>query len=170
MTRHTLTIRDYAPGDFEAVFAINEASTPGVSQESQESLRQILSVGICRVAIGADGKVTGFINLVEPGTLAYGSDNLRWLEAWQEKTGRTQIYVDRIALAEAARGQGVGPLLYEDAYQAFSDRDVITCEVNTLPNNPGSHRFHKRCGFEPIGEQVFKPGEKAVAYYARALR
>ena len=77
--------------------------------------------------------------------------------------------MDRIALSPAVRGQGLGPKLYDEASQLYADRDVIVCEVNTKPDNPGSHRFHQRLGFVRVGEQDFTPYNKAVAYYALNL-
>lgn len=164
-----MPIRPYRESDFETLLRINSASTPGVSEESASSFRQILSVGTCLVVEDDAGLVQGFINLIEPGTLAYESPNLRWFEAWQAVEGRSLIYVDRIAFAETARGKGMGDALYRHVFKACAERSFIGAEVNTAPDNPGSHRFHRRMGFDRVGEQVFKPGEKAVAYYARSL-
>ena len=47
--------------------------------------------------------------------------------------------------------------------------DTIGCEVNRLPPNPGSLRFHKRLGFFEVGGQVFVTGEKEVIYLERGL-
>lgn len=172
MPEHNVTIRLFANHDANSLaelHAINQASTPGVSSETLDDFRHILSLGECYIA-EQDGRVLGFINLIQPGTLAYTSLNLRWLEDWGQRTGRCQIYVDRIALHSDARGQGIGARLYADVKHRFPQVDAITAEVNTMPDNPGSHRFHQRLGFERIGEQVFVPGEKAVAYYALTVK
>ena len=79
------------------------------------------------------------------------------------------IYVDRIALLSKWRGMGLGEALYQAAFSHFSGLDEIGCEINILPPNPGSHRFHQRLGFHQIGEQTFLEGEKSVAYYVRTL-
>lgn len=110
----------------------------------------------------------GFINLIEPGTMAYASANLRWFEAWLKVYPQRLIYVDRIALHPDARRKRYGKLLYQAAFDAFDGYESIGCEVNTLPDNPGSHHFHKQMGFKRVGDQTFTP-EKAVAYYVRQL-
>lgn len=163
------SIRLYRQSDFAALHAINAASTPGVSEETEQSLSGILSFATCFVAQDRSKTPTGFISLIEPGQLAYGSPNLRWFEAWRDREKKSLIYVDRIAIAESARGSGLGEALYRQAFAQFADREVIAAEVNTIPDNPGSHRFHDRLGFVRVGQQVFTEGEKAVAYYIRKL-
>ncbi|MAF56948.1 GNAT family N-acetyltransferase [Ponticaulis sp.] len=159
-----MIIRPFRAEDFDAVYKINAASTPGVSEETPDDLRTIVGLGTCLIAEGDDGQVLGFLNLIPPGTTAYKSLNLRWFEAWLETNPVKLNYVDRIALTPEARGKGVGPQLYKAAFEHSEGCDAIGCEVNTAPDNPGSHRFHKRLGFAEVGRQAFSP-EKAVAYY-----
>lgn len=98
--------------------------------------------------------------------MAYTSANLRWCEANCDDF----IYVDRIAVSETMRSQRLGQKLYEAAFESFAGRySRITCEVNKLPPNPGSMRFHERLGFGVIGERSYDEGRKAVLYYARPL-
>ena len=40
--------------------------------------------------------------------------------------------------------------------------------MNERPANPGSLRFHKRLGFEPVG--TMDHGDKAVVFLARAAK
>lgn len=163
-------IRPYQPSDLPALYAINQASTPGVGHEDEaEGLGALIGMGTCLVAADDAGKPLGFINLVEPGTLAYPSDNLRWIEDWMAREGASAHYVDRIAIAPKARGGRLGEALYRAAFEAAAGRDWLTCEVNTDPDNPGSHRFHQRLGFERIGERRYRP-DYAVAFYGRPLQ
>lgn len=164
-----MSIRRYRASDLPLLHSANQASVPGVSDETYEDLRKWIDLSTCFVAVDEADRALGFLTLLAPGTRAYSSDNLRWFEAYVEQTGKSVIYVDRIALLPEARGHRLGEALYHAAFTHFSGMDEIGCEVNTLPPNPGSHRFHKRLGFEQIGEQVFIQGEKSVAYYARPL-
>jgi predicted GNAT superfamily acetyltransferase len=162
-----ISIRAYAPSDLPALHAINEQGVPGVSRETPEDLARWVSLSECLVAEGEDGQLVGFLNLVPPGTAAYTSPNLRWFEA----RGGNVNYVDRIAIDADARGQRIGEALYQAAFAACAGRyDAIGCEVNRLPPNPGSLRFHKRLGFAEVGSQAFVPGIKEVIYLERALR
>lgn len=164
-----MPIRPYTPADLSALFAINQASTPGVGHEdTAEGLKRWIDLSTCLVAVDAQDTPRGFITLLEPGTKAYASDNLRWLEDWMEREGTDMIYVDRIALAEAARDQRLGQALYEAAFVHAEGRQFITCEVNTDPDNPGSHRFHQRLGFREVGRKRYRP-DYEVAFYARPV-
>jgi predicted GNAT superfamily acetyltransferase len=166
-----MPIRPFQPKDLAALYAINQASTPGVGHEDDAAgLGALFDMGTCLVATDEADTPLGFINLVEPGTLAYASENLRWLERWMAEHDTTMLYVDRIAIAEAARGQRTGQRLYEAAFALTRERQRqwLTCEVNTDPDNPGSHRFHSRLGFVRIGAARFKP-DYAVAFYARGI-
>ncbi|MCA8891987.1 MAG: GNAT family N-acetyltransferase [Hyphomonas sp.] len=160
------TIRAYAPADLPALHVINEQGVPGVSRETAETLAHWISLSECFVAVDANGGPVGFLTLVPPGTTAYPSGNLRWFEA----RGGNLNYVDRIAVSAEARGQRVGEALYEAAFATCAGRyDSIGCEVNRLPPNPGSLRFHKRLGFVEVGSRAFVPGEKEVIYLERSL-
>lgn len=166
-----MPIRAYAPADLPALYAINQASTPGVGHEDEAAgLGALIGMGACLVATDAADTPIGFINLIEPGTRAYPSDNLRWLERWMSDHDTTMLYVDRIAVAAPARGQRTGKRLYEAAFGLTRKlgRGWLTCEVNTEPDNPGSHRFHARLGFVRIGGTRYRPGY-AVAFYARGV-
>ncbi|KCZ45531.1 GNAT family N-acetyltransferase [Hyphomonas pacifica] len=169
LVRHItwMIIRPYTPADLPALYAINQAGTPGVGHEdSPEGLKRWFDVGTCLVAEDENGQPLGFINLIEPGTMAYASDNLRWFERWMAEEQASLRYVDRIAVAEAARGLRIGQHLYEAAFELAKGRDWIGAEVNTDPDNPLSHKFHARMGFVRVGEKRYKP-DYAVAYYAR---
>ena len=88
-----------------------------------------------------------------------------------EARGSHVNYVDRIAIDTSARRQRIGEALYEAAFAACAGRyEAIGCEVNRLPPNPGSLRFHKRLGFVEVGSQAFVPGEKEVIYLERGLQ
>ncbi len=162
-------IRYAEPDDFWALYQINTQSTPGVSDETWPDFQDIVKLATTFVAIAENNRPSGFITLVAPGEVQYKSPNLRWFEARQAETGHRIIYVDRIAISPHRRGQKIGEALYQAAFAAFSGHDEIGCEVNTRPNNPGSHRFHTALGFKQVGEQCFDTTQKSVAYYAKPL-
>ena len=164
-----MTIRRFCRDDLPALYRANVASVPGVGAETEASLAKWIDLSTCFVATDADDTPLGFITLIATGTTAYTSANLRWLESYSEQVAQSLIYVDRIALLPDARGQRLGEALYRAAFDHFSGTDLIGCEVNIQPPNPGSHRFHKRLGFHQVGERHYDGGDKGVAYYVRPL-
>jgi hypothetical protein len=164
-----MTIRPYRSQDFPRLFEINQDAVPGVGNETEESLLCWIGLSTCLVASDENDRAVGFITVMELGQPDYDSPNMRWFETYASETAKSVVYVDRIAIMPAARGQKLGEALYDAAFTQFADRDEIGCEVNTLPDNPGSHRFHKRLGFAQVGEAIYRPGEKAVAFYTRPL-
>ena len=95
-----------------------------------------------------------------------------WNIAWLSARLKNFFYIDRIIIDERAQGKGLGQKLYADVEQhaLACGYDWLACEVNILPNNPGSHAFHLRGGFKTLGKQDFPAKAKAVRYYAKALR
>lgn len=99
-------------------------------------------------------------------TGAYESPNFRWFCARYPKF----LYVDRIVIAETARGEGRARLFYEDLIErgGAAGFPLIACEVNLAPPNPGSDAFHAKLRFEEVGRAELDAG-KAVRYLTRAI-
>lgn len=103
-----------------------------------------------------------------PGDVDYPDHkNLDWLRRHLTNF----FYIDRIIIDGAAQGQRLGQKLYADVERVARARghDWLACEVNTIPDNPGSHVFHLRAGFTVLGDQNYPDYDKAVRYYAKAL-
>ena len=67
-------------------------------------------------------------------------------------------------------GLGIGKQLYEAAFSEMAgQRDMLICEVNLEPPNPGSLRFHKSLGFEEAGERWLDDRSKGVVYLTRQV-
>jgi len=152
----------YSQADLPALHAINVAGEPGVGAVSAARLEAIVQAGDCRVA-KVNGAPVGFL-LTLGADADYDSKNYRWFDDRYE----SYLYVDRIAIAPEARGQGIGAALYEAAFAANTGALLMGCEVNIAPPNPRSMAFHERLGFAEVGRQTFAP-DYAVAYLARRL-
>ena len=92
----------------------------------------------------------------------YDSPNFRWFRERYQSFG----YVDRRAVASAARGRGHARRLYADLIgrTAASGRRIIGCEVNFEPPNPASDALHAALGFSEVGRAVIGGGSKTVRY------
>ena len=82
------------------------------------------------------------------------------------------IYVDRVIISRAARGEGLARALvcnlFAEAKQAGHDR--VVCEVNIDPPNPASEVFHAAMGFVGVGQGTIHSGTKSVLYFEKELR
>ncbi|CAN5121003.1 GNAT family N-acetyltransferase [soil metagenome] len=96
----------------------------------------------------------------------YDGVNFQWFRARRDRF----VYVDRIVVAEAARGRGLARALYLNLFEQArsTGHHRVVCEVNADPPNPASDAFHARLGFEPVGTAVL-PGGKTVTYFERPL-
>ena len=92
----------------------------------------------------------GFVIVMGPGA-DYRSPNYRFFSERHELF----TYVDRIAVAPAAQGRGVGRLLYDlvVGHAARQGSPFVCAEVNLEPPNPDSLAFHHSMGFVDAGTQ-----------------
>lgn len=96
----------------------------------------------------------------------YDSPNFLWFRDRLERF----IYIDRIVVAEAARGRGLARQLYQQLFDLAhqAGHSLVTCEINSTPPNPGSDAFHAAMGFSEAGSVTFT-AEKSVRYLTRPL-
>jgi uncharacterized protein len=78
------------------------------------------------------------------------------------------VYVDRVVVDEARRGQGSARRLYEDLF-GTTDRALAVCEVNIVPPNPASDAFHTRLGFSAAGSALLPDRRKTVRYLCKRI-
>jgi predicted GNAT superfamily acetyltransferase len=77
----------------------------------------------------------------------------------------TFLYVDRIVVAASHQGRGLGAVLYDDLFAHARRGGVarVTCEIDAIPPNEASRRFHARYGFRELGRQWVAEGRKQVS-------
>ena len=162
----TVTVRDAEARDADFILALNAACTPAVGDMSAQDFRDIAGWAHRIVIAEADGSPVGFMILIRPGS-AYPSDNYGWFEQQFDH----QLYVDRIAVADSARGLGVGRALYEKALRMAADlgEERVTAEVNEVPPNPESMAFHAKLGFRHLLSRTSPRLGKRVAMLERPL-
>lgn len=92
----------------------------------------------------------------------YSSENFIW---FRERYPHF-VYVDRIVVDAACRGQGLAKIFYRTLFDAArrAGHSHICCEVNISPPNIASDRFHAGLGFAEAGTADFPEKGKSVRY------
>lgn len=156
-------IRTLRQDDLPALAALNDAAVPAVNALGPDGLAA--HAPRCAVALVADDGAgpVGFLLALAPG-VDYASENYRWFSAHRPGS----MYVDRVVVAPAAHGRGLGRALYAATAQHAVERGLaeVTCEVNLEPPNPASLAFHRRLGFEQVGTQWTTGGTVEVVLLA----
>lgn len=149
-------IRDYRPDDAEAVMALNNACVPEVGFLDEDRLTFLVEWSpyfrLVDVGVDSAAEIVGLLIGLDH-TAPYGSPNYGWFVPRFDAFA----YIDRIAIATSARGQGWGPAMYADfeAWARGEGLPRLTAEVNVVPPNPRSVRFHEMYGFDRLEE--FEP-------------
>jgi hypothetical protein len=143
----SMNLRELLRSDWTRVLELNQASVQELSPLDEERLGYILALSDRALVVERDGDLLGFAIAVAPGT-DYDSRNYAWLSERFESF----LYLDRIAIAAAARRQGLGAMLYDAMEAAALPFGRMVCDVNIEPRNDASLAFHRARGYEPVGE------------------
>jgi uncharacterized protein len=159
-------IRDAAVADFERIVAINTMFVQETSAMDIARLRQLHVLAFHHRVAVVDDQIAGFL-LTMRDDAAYANDNFEWFSARYPRF----VYVDRIVVAAAASGHGIGRRLYGDLFarSRANDIGIVACEYNIEPPNPASKAFHDRFGFVEVGTQRVAGGSKLVSLQITSL-
>ncbi|NNE43998.1 MAG: GNAT family N-acetyltransferase, partial [Gemmatimonadetes bacterium] len=101
--------RDARPEDHPAVATLNEGALPAVSAATPAHIARLAERAAYFRVIAAEEDLAGFLIAKTPEA-DYDSPNFRWfVNAFD-----SFVYVDRIVIAPAYRGQGLGERFYAD--------------------------------------------------------
>jgi uncharacterized protein len=157
-------IRELARRDHERVLELNQASVQELSPLDEQRLEHILALTHQSLVAASDnGDVLAFAIAIAPGT-DYDSLNYTTLGEMFESF----LYLDRIAVADSARRQGLGAALYDAMEAAAAPFGRMVCDVNIEPRNDASLAFHAVRGYREVGE-LAHGGVKTVALMSKEL-
>jgi uncharacterized protein len=153
-------IRDSSEEDFAALLRLNLESEHFLSPLTLPRLHALHAQAWYRRVVCLDGVVQGFLLALREGA-DYDSPNYQWFAAHYTEF----LYIDRIVIGAAARGQRFGVLMYEDLIARARETGFgrIMCEFDIDPPNEVSRRFHEQFGFHEVGSQRVAGGKKAVS-------
>jgi predicted GNAT superfamily acetyltransferase len=154
---------DIPPNAAAAVLALNNAFATELSWLEPQRLAALLGRAIYARRIGA---AAAFL-LAFDETAEYDSPNYLWFRARYPRF----VYVDRVAVAQGARGRGYARRLYADLIgrAVAAGHNLVVCEVNSDPPNPASDALHAALGFSEVGAASIHGGSKTVRYLARSV-
>src|SRR5690554_5618851 len=109
-----MRLRDLTAADLSQLVELNNAAVPAVPTTLIDEMGELLAIS--DIAVGAideadAGTLHGFLIGMRPGS-AYESENYRFFSG----RGPDFLYVDRIVVAEEARGRQIGQLLYAHVF------------------------------------------------------
>jgi predicted GNAT superfamily acetyltransferase len=164
--RASTTIRVATLADFPRILALNAESVHFLSPLDAPRLQHLHAQAAYHRVAEIEGRVAAFLLAFRKGA-DYDSPNYRWFAQRYAQF----LYIDRVVVAAAQQGRGLGALLYEDLF-AFARSHAIaqvTCEFDLEPPNPASAHFHARFGFREVGTQWLGGGKKQVSLQTREL-
>ncbi|UTA48033.1 GNAT family N-acetyltransferase [Simiduia sp. 21SJ11W-1] len=160
----TFTLRQFTPEDAPQVLALNAQSVHFLSPLDAPKLARLADASDLFWVLEYQQAVVGFVIGFGAGR-AYESINYRWFNARLQRF----LYIDRIVLSDAVRGQGQGQAVYKAlvAWAQAHEYHWLAAEIDIAPANPASLKFHQQQGFIAVGEQGV--GSKRVSLQLRPL-
>lgn len=150
--------------DLEALLALNNEYAKELAHTDQAHFRWLVENAFFAAAIDS---TESFLIAFDQDT-NYQSPNFLWFKQRFPKF----VYVDRLATAARARGQGHAIKLYDALFSAAraAGHKLIVCEINEIPSNPVSVALHARFGFVKVGEAEVQALGKTVGYYVKSFQ
>lgn len=160
----TSTVTDLrsVPGRHDGFVALGNADAEATSPLTREAFsRMAAAATVATCILPADGFLIGFAAGDD-----YDGGHFRWFRERYDAF----LYIDRIVIADHRRRHGLGRRLYDDllARAATLGLPCIACEVNLVPPNPVSDRFHASFGFAEVGRATFASGTSTGGMGAEA--
>lgn len=154
-----MEIRNVIDSDLATILEMNNAAVPAVSHLTAEALRDLVDWSHHLLVATDDDVIVGFMIGLTAGQ-PYTSMNYGWFSEHFDTFG----YVDRIAVDPSAHSRGIGRAIYAEYVTRCRADDLprVCAEVNLVPRNDQSLRFHERYGFVAVGEQDTDGGTKRV--------
>ena len=161
-----ITLRGVMPKDYAAIVELNDDVVALTSPMDIDRLTHLIKIGADCVVTEKDKAVIGFILVMEQECL-YENGNFNWFKQRLDRF----IYIDRIVISKAGRGQGLGGKLYAHIVDLAHERNCLTiaAEMNLIPPNEHSLGFHKKQGFVELGTRALDH-EKIVSMQIKEVK
>tara|TARA_B100000214_G_scaffold300490_1_gene230734 strand:+ start:4106 stop:4597 length:492 start_codon:yes stop_codon:yes gene_type:complete len=154
--------KPFSDSDLNQIWSINQENIPEVGDVADlDRLNQLINWS-SHVLVVREHEIAGFIILMRENQ-NYDSLNYHFFNSQNNPF----LYVDRIAIKEGHRRQGLGQMIYEKTIEIANDLNIPTCcEVNTIPRNDPSLAFHDSFGFVEVGTKDYD--DHSVVYLKKS--
>tara|TARA_B100000579_G_scaffold208605_1_gene170380 strand:+ start:3128 stop:3619 length:492 start_codon:yes stop_codon:yes gene_type:complete len=154
--------KPFSDSDLNQIWSINQENIPEVGDVADlDRLNQLINWS-SHVLVVREHEIAGFIILMRENE-NYDSLNYHFFNSQNNPF----LYVDRIAIKEGHRRQGLGKMIYEKTIEIANDLNIPTCcEVNTIPRNDPSLAFHDSFGFVEVGTKDYD--DHSVVYLKKS--
>lgn len=160
----TLMLRDARETDLDQLLGMNNAAGAAILPIDGARMRHLFRQAAYFRVAQIDDHLAGFLIGLDANA-DYDSTNFRFFaDRYPAFT-----YIDRIVIAAAYRGVGLGRVFYADVQSYAEIRSPwLTCEVMLEPRNDAVVLFHGADGFHEIGQHSM-PGGQHVSLLAKEL-
>ena len=144
------------------IYKLNQENTPEVGNlASIKELQNLVIQSSINYYISIQDTVIAFMICFREKS-NYHSENYKFFSKKENKF----LYVDRIVIKDTYRRKGIAKNLYS-IIQMHADAESmpLCCEVNTIPLNQISIKFHEDFGFSKVGKNHFI--DHSVAYFQK---
>ncbi len=155
-----LTIRPALPGDHDALIeqymGLNRYEEPIIGNRVTDYVGAVASLAEAEERLARangtvlvadlDGRVVGHLFL-----------EFREEPVFVRAELRAYAYVAELFVREAARGNGVGKALMQEAERVAAARGFARLTVQVLAGNAVAEAFYARCGFKALAIELGKP-------------
>lgn len=151
-----LVLRDVREHELDQVLALNNAAGPSILPIDSTRLKHLFGIASYFRVAEIDGHLGGFLIALSPDA-EYDSLNFQWFKRHHAEF----VYIDRIVVARAYRGHGLGRIFYADVTSYAEVRSPrLCCEVFLDPRDDVSVLFHGTYGFREEGQQTLPSGHR----------
>lgn len=158
-----MNIRDANTNDLAIIHKFNEGEVPNVNSIRRKDFLNFLKIASNFVVIESNGEIAGFMITLREAA-EYKSLNYQFFSNHYKEFE----YVDRIVINEKFQGRGLGRKLYDFLFEN-SEAELLCCEVNMKPQNPGSMAFHQKLGFNEKSKLITEDGAKVVSLLIKRI-
>lgn len=167
MDKMAVQIRKAEEKDYPFILRVNEENVEVLSPMDEGRLRMFAEIADLLLVAEEEGEPRAFLIALREGVDSYDSENYRWFN----KTFEKFLYIDRVVIDGPSRGLGIGKRLYQEVYARACGGGVplVTAEIDTIPYNAPSLKFHKAMGFREVGTQKVRNNTVQVSLQVVAM-